>query len=54
MAALADIGGRELTVKLLQHPLDGARAAAAGHCDVEVVVVVRHAGRVFQTARLRL
>ena len=27
------------TVRLLKHPLHGARAAATGHGDVEVVVV---------------
>ena len=31
-----------LTLHLLQHAIDGARAARAGHRDVEVVVVVRH------------
>ncbi len=34
--------GRLVTVQLLQHPLDSARAAAAGHGDVELVVVFGH------------
>lgn len=35
-----------LTLKLLQHALDGAGAAAAGHGDVELVVVLGHFGGV--------
>ena len=39
-------GGREigtaLTLQLAQHAVDGARAAAAAHSDVELVRVVRH------------
>lgn len=30
------------TVKLLQHSLYSARTAAAGHGDLELVVVLRH------------
>lgn len=29
-----------VTLELLQHALDGARAAAAGHADIEDVVVL--------------
>lgn len=32
-------GGNGRTIRLLKHPLHGARAAATGHGDVEVVVV---------------
>ncbi len=32
----------ELTIQLLEHTLYGARAAAAGHSDVEFIVVFRH------------
>lgn len=36
------LGGlRELTVKLLEHTVDGAGAASAAHSDVELVSV-RH------------
>lgn len=31
-----------LAIELLEHALHGAGAAAAGHGDVEFVVVVRH------------
>jgi hypothetical protein len=31
-----------LTIELLEHALHGARAAAAGHGDVELVVVLGH------------
>lgn len=33
-----------LTVKFLEDALHGARAAAAGHGDVEFVLVIRHVG----------
>jgi hypothetical protein len=33
---------RAHTVHLLEHPLDGAGAAATGHGNVELVVVFRH------------
>jgi hypothetical protein len=33
-----------LTLELLQHALHGAGAAAAGHGDVEFVVVLGHFG----------
>jgi len=33
-----------LTLELLEHALDGAGAAAAGHGDVELVVVLGHFG----------
>jgi len=33
-----------LTIELLEHALDGAGAAAAGHGDVELVVVFGHFG----------
>ena len=36
--------GRGLTVKFLEHTFNSARAAAAGHLDVEFVVVFRHCG----------
>lgn len=32
----------QLTLELLEHTLHGARAAAAGHGDVELVVVFGH------------
>lgn len=31
-----------LTIELLEHALNGARAATAAHGDVELVVVFRH------------
>ena len=34
----------QLTLELLEHALDGAGAAAAGHGDVELVVVLGHFG----------
>jgi hypothetical protein len=34
--------GYGLTIELLQHALHGAGAAAAGHGDVELVVVFGH------------
>ena len=33
-----------LTIEFLEHALHGAGAAAAGHCDVKLVVVFRHVG----------
>ena len=33
-----------LTIELLEHALHGAGAAAAGHGDVELVVVLGHFG----------
>lgn len=43
-------GGSErggwITVEFLEDSLHGAGAAAAGHCDIEFVVVFGHCGRV--------
>ena len=33
---------RGLTIEFLEHALDGAGTAAAGHGDVELVVMFRH------------
>ena len=33
---------RELTIKFLQHALDGTGAATAAHCHIEFVVVFCH------------
>jgi hypothetical protein len=39
---MSDCLGCNLTIELLQHALNGAGAAAAGHGDVELVVVFGH------------
>ena len=41
---MRQVGEGELTLELLQHAVHGAGAPAAGHRDLEIVLVLRHLG----------